>query len=373
VRGGLERQAHELAVAVRARGVEAWVVASRTGDQPSAERFDGVPIVRVPFPRSKWLRFPVTGISLLRVLVARRRDFDVLHAHNLSWFGALTVLVAKALGKPILAKLGTGRQEAFPEDSLRLRLFQRCEAIALLASEAIADFRRFGYPDERIFKITNGVSTSRFSPARRDAEDAGRPLVAIYTGRLHPAKGLRELLDVWPSAAKRVGRPVRLVICGEGELEEELRARIEAEGLNDSVELRGRIVDVASALRAADVFVLPSYVEGNSNAVLEAMATGLPVVSTRSGGTPLLVGPEGADWLVPPRDRPSLQDRLVRLLTQPETRRVTGEAMLRRAREVFAIEAVADRYVRVYQRLAAGRIDEVGACSSPVFSFAEPR
>ncbi|MGH7288470.1 MAG: glycosyltransferase, partial [Myxococcota bacterium] len=288
----------------------------------------------------------------------------------LSWFGALTVLVAKALGKPVLAKLPTGTKEAYPENSFRLRLFQRCEAIALLATEAIADFRRLGYPEGRIFKITNGVSTTRFSPAPRREEDPARPLVAIYTGRLHPEKGLLELLDVWPNVCNRIARPARLVICGEGELEAKLRGKIEAAGMHDSVELRGRIVDVAGALREADVFVLPSYVEGNSNAVLEAMATGLPVVSTRSGGTPLLVGPEGADWLASPRDRQSLEDRLVRLLAEPETRRATGDAMLRRAREVFAIEAVADRYVHVYQRLVAGRIDEVGACSSPVFSQA---
>lgn len=368
VRGGLERQAHELAVALRAHGVEVWVVSGRTEpEHPAAHTVDGVTVVRVPFPRWKWLRFPVTGLAILRVLVTRRRDFDVLHAHNLSWFGALSVLTAKALGKPVLAKLPTATLSAFPEGSFRLRLFQRCDAIALLSPESVEDFQRRGYPADRIFKITNGVATTRFSPAPpRGNETTG--LVAIFTGRLDPEKGLLDLLAIWPSVLRRTGRPVRLVICGEGPQEAELRQAVAAARLEESVELRGRVAAIASALREADVFVLPSYVEGNSNAVLEAMATGLPVVSTLAGGTPFLVGPDGGAWLVAPRDRAALADRLVELLTQPELRHAAGAAMLRRARELFGIEAVAARYACVYQNLAAGRRDSVGACSSPIFT-----
>jgi glycosyltransferase involved in cell wall biosynthesis len=369
VRGGLERQAHELAVALRAQGVEVRVISGRTQpDHPAAHTFDGVPVERVPFPRWKWLRFPVTGLAILRLLVTRRRDFDVLHAHNLSWFGALSVLTAKALGKPVLAKLPTATINAFPEGSFRLRLFQRCDAIALLSPESVADFERRGYPAGRMFKITNGVATTRFAPPPPHGNDATRPLLAIFTGRLDPEKGLLDLLAVWPSVLERTGRPVRLVICGEGPQESELRAAIAAPALRGSVELRGQVAEVASALREADIFVLPSYVEGNSNAVLEAMATGLPIVSTLAGGTPFLVGPAGVAWLFAPRDRASLEQRLVELLTRPEQRQAAGEAMLRRARELFGIEAIAARYARVYQLLASGQRDAVGACSSPMFS-----
>ncbi len=366
-RGGLERQAHELSSALRARGVDAWVVSGRTGfDQPAQEQMDGVPVVRVPLPRIKWLRFPVTGAALIAMMVARRRDYDVVHAHNLSWFGALTVIIARILGKPVMAKLPTEMRWAFREGSVRLALFRSCDAIALLTPEAVQECLHLGFPEGRIFKITNGVSTTRFSPALR-GEDPTRPLVAMFSGRLDPEKGLLDLFAVWPAVLRRLGRPARLVICGGGPQESELRAAIDAGGLGSAVELRGHVADVADALRAADVFVLPSYVEGNSNAVLEAMATGLPVVSTFAGGTPLLVGPEGTEWLFVPRDRPALEERLVRLLRDPAARRKAGDAMLRRARESLGIEAVAERYGLVYERLAAGRREEVGACSSPIF------
>jgi len=371
--GGLERQAYELALAVRRRGIDVWVLSGRFApQQPRTQLVDGIPVVRVRFPRAKWLRFPVTGLALLHALVTRRREFDVLHLHNLSWFGGLSVLIARALGKPVLAKLPTATRWAFRERSLRLRLFLSCDAIALMTSESIDDFRRLGYPEGRIFGVTNGVATSRFHPGPPPDPGSERPLQVIFSGRLDAEKGLLDLLAVWPAVLRRIGAPARLALCGEGPQEAELREAIASLRLSESVELRGRIADMAGALQQADVFVLPSFIEGNSNAVLEAMATGLPIVSTLAGGTPLLVGPAGHPWLVTPRDRAALEDRLVRLLTEPQTRREVGGAMLERAQTVLGIEAVAARYASVYERLASGRRDEVRACSSPLFAAAPP-
>jgi glycosyltransferase involved in cell wall biosynthesis len=365
----MERQAHELSKAVQARGVEILVLSGRTErEQPDLQEFEGVRIRRLPFARSKWLRFPLTGISLLVALWRERSHVDVVHAHNLSWFGGLAVLMAKLLRKPILAKLPTALEWAFREGSLRLLIFKNCDAIALLSQDTVEDFRRLGFPDSRIFKITNGVSTRLFSAAPAGTRDADTELRVLFVGRLDRDKGLLDLLAIWPNVVAQARQPVRLVVCGEGPQEAELRAAVRAMGLEGSVELKGRINDVASELQAASIFVLPSYVEGNSNAVLEAMAAGLPVLSTRVGGTPLLVGSEGADWLVEPRDRPGLEERLLRLVNDRSLRERAGKAMRARIEAHMTIEAVAERYCRAYDALARGRRDEVGAASSPVFS-----
>ena len=371
VLGGMERQAHELSKAVRARGVEVLVLSGRTAaEQPDRHVFEGVPVHRLPFARSRWLRFPRTGLALLAAMWRERRQFDVVHAHNLSWYGALAVLFAKLLRKPVLAKLPTAPEWAFPKGSPRLLIFNRCDAIALLSQEAVDAFRGHGFPESRIFKITNGVSMQQFSVPPSGAQPSDAALQVLFVGRLDPDKGLLDLLAVWPNVVARARQQLRLVICGEGPQEAELRAAVRAGGLEQSVELKGRVNDVARELRAAQIFVLPSYVEGNSNAVLEAMAAGLPVLSTRVGGTPLLVGPAGAEWLVEPKDRPGLEEHLLRLVNDPVLRERAGKAMRARIEAHMTIEAVAERYCRAYEALARGRRDDVGAASSPVFSQA---
>ncbi|MBW2229524.1 MAG: glycosyltransferase family 4 protein [Deltaproteobacteria bacterium] len=367
--GGMERQCHELARALASSGLKVTVISGRTlPDQPASSVEAGVQVLRVPFPRRRWLRFPVTTVGLIRTLIGQRNEFDVVHVHTMSWFGSMATLLGKLLGKPVLAKLPTGLEWAFGRRSLRFAIFRRCDAIALLSPDTVEQFRTLGYPDARIFKITNGVSLESFGRAEPPAESApDTPLRVIFVGRLDPEKGLLDILATWSDVVAGCERPVRLVICGEGPFEAELRRAIIERGVEDSVELRGHVPNVQHELAAADVFVLPSFIEGNSNAILEAMAASLPIVSTAVGGTPLLVGPEGADWLIAVHDQARLRALLLRLLNQSDTRRQLGDAMARRVREHMAIESVAERYRAAYARLAAGQRDLVGAESSGAF------
>ena len=373
VTGGLERQAQQLARAVRALGGHVLVLSARfAAGQQARDTQDGVPVLRVPLPARKWLRGPFTAPMLAAAMVRHRGEYDVVHAHNLSWFGGFAILVAKVLRKPVLVKLPTATEYAFREGSARFRIFEACDAIALLSEDTIADFRRRGFPEGRTFKITNGVALEDFHPGPPRTTAPGAPVEVIFVGRLDPMKGLDDLLEVWPRVLARAGCPARLSICGEGPEEAHVRRRVAELGIADSVVLRGRVAEVADALRASDVFVLPSEVEGNSNAVLEAMATGLPVLSTRVGGTPLLVGPEGAALLIEPRDRAGLEERLARLVADESRRRAAGAAMLTRARANFSIDAIAALYLRVYEALADGHPERVGAHSSPVFAPESP-
>jgi glycosyltransferase involved in cell wall biosynthesis len=355
--GGLERQAHELARTLARRGTRVTVVSQRLEPgQPGDAVVDGVRVVRVP-------RLP--GPLRLAAVAARmwrlRRDYRVVHVHNLSWFAVAVIAAARALGRPVLAKLpssgeigGLPVQTRRPLGGVWLRGFTRADAVAALSAESVAEIRAAGYPAERVFRVSNGVSSERFHPAPRAAEASGRPLRFVYAGRLSPEKGVAELLEAWPSVVAEAGRPVRLDLYGDGPMRDEVRARIEALDAGATVALHPPVDDVAAVLRAADVFVLPSYVEGNSNALLEAMATGLAVVSTRAGGTPFVVGAAGDAWLVPPRDAAALAGRMAALARDDHARAELGRAMLARVRACFDMEAVADAYLGVYRRLARG-------------------
>jgi glycosyltransferase involved in cell wall biosynthesis len=366
--GGMERQAEELAKALAVLGVGVLVLTGRTrAGQPHSRVAEGVRVLRTAFPGPKWIRFPVSGTAIARAMLRHRREYDVVHVHTLSWFGALAVMLARLLGKPVLVKPPTGLERAFRRPSFRFFLFQRCDAIALLAPDAVRACVQLGFPMSRIFRITNGVSMDRFGAPSETRGSQGDELGVVFVGRLIPEKGLLDLLDVWPRVLDRCQRPVRLAICGDGPQAGELQRKVEELGLEDSIAFMGHVSNIRDELVRADVFVLPSLIEGNSNAILEAMAAGLPILSTAVGGTPMLVGPEGEPWLVEARDRRHLEEHLARLLSEPETRAALGDAMRARAQDVMAIESVAERYRAAYLRLAAGQRDRVGSESSRAF------
>ena len=120
------------------------------------------------------------------------------------------------------------------------------------------------------------------------------------------------------------------------------------------------------ALSDYDVFVLPSHYEGNSNAILEAMAAGLPVVSTRVGGTPMQVGEAGAKFLHEPGDTAALAELMKQFIADAGLRAELGLAMRHRAEQFFDISQVASTYACAYRLLSAGKRNEVASASSPV-------
>jgi glycosyltransferase involved in cell wall biosynthesis len=145
-----------------------------------------------------------------------------------------------------------------------------------------------------------------------------------------------------------------------------LQHEIREAGLLGKVRLRGHTDEVRDVLPNYDIFVLPSHREGNSNAILEAMAAGLPVISTRVGGTPMLVGASGARYLHEPRDAVALADAMKELIASVALRTDLGGAMRCRVEQCFDIKQVARTYARAYRLLASDRRNEIATVSNPV-------
>jgi len=348
------RQAHALARALLHRGARVTALSEGGGPAQADGAHEGVPVRRVAARGGPLGR----AAGLVRAMVALRGSYDVVHLHNLSWFAVPVIVAAHALGRPVLSKLpssgmlgGLPRQASRRFGRLWLRVFLTSDAVAALSDESVAEVRALGYPAERVFQVCNGVSLQRFHPPAAP-RDPGAPLRFVYLGRLSPEKGVEDLVEAWPRVAAEAGRPVRLALHGQGPLREPLRAR--AAALGPTVEVLDLVDDVAAVLRESDVLVLPSHVEGISNALLEAMATGLAVVATAVGGTPFVVGPAGARWLVPAGDPAALAARMAALARDDAARAALGAALLRRAREHFDVEVVAAAYLRVYGQLARG-------------------
>ncbi|MCH9664766.1 MAG: glycosyltransferase family 4 protein [Gammaproteobacteria bacterium] len=338
--GGLERQAHILSRALVQRGIKATVLSGRfLQQQPDIELVEGVNVVRISRYERKYLGPLGAAIALLCKMVILRSHFDVVHIHNISGFGAWVLLISKLLKKPVLVKLPNVGSHGIPGirahalGTILLPIYRKSDAFVALCKESVKELIDIGYPTARILSVPNGVPISDFDrlPEEKRQSSPLKPVKIVFIGRIFPQKGLVDLLSIWDRVHSGAHGTVQLDIYGIGPQENELYELINKLSISDSVCMKGHILNVVPVLRDADIFVLPSYAEGNSNAILEAMASHLPIVSTRVGGTPALVGKEGDDFLVRPGDRLSLAERLLTLSSSEDLRVTLGEAMFSRA------------------------------------------
>jgi colanic acid/amylovoran biosynthesis glycosyltransferase len=207
-------------------------------------------------------------------------------------------------------------------------------------------WRGEGCPREKIRVIHHGIPLSRFPFAPRQAPQGG-PVVILTAGRLIPKKGPDDLARAFARVC-REGADVTLRVIGEGPMREEMEAILAEAGVRDRVAFLGLLSPeaVAAEMRQAHLFCLPSRVgpdgdsEGIPNVVKEAMATGLPVVSTYHAGIPELVEDGVSGYLVPERDVEGLAERLARLIRAPGCWEAMGRAGRAKVEVEFSLDAV---------------------------------
>lgn len=222
---------------------------------------------------------------------------------------------------------------------------------------------RIGVPAARVTHIYNGVDCARFCPrVERREPIAGSPFndpalfVVGTVGRLEAVKDQTNLARAFVSALRAsaaAAQRLRLVLVGDGPLRSEVEAIVRAAGAERFVWFAGERGDVADLLRGFDCFVLPSLAEGISNTLLEAMATGLPVIATRVGANADLMEEGAAGRLVPRADPEALARELLALLDDPARALSYGRAGRQIAERRFSLERMVADYESLYLRLLA--------------------
>jgi glycosyltransferase involved in cell wall biosynthesis len=362
--GGAELQLERLVPRLLDRGIRTEILTRAVTGWPRTEPIAGSVVHRTPVAGESPLASVVYVAAALGHLLRRRSQLDLVHAHG-ALSPATIALGGRLLGLPCLVTvLGTGehgdlaRLARKPLGRIRARLLARSAWFAALSAEARAELLARGMPAARIFALPNGVDVDVHRPAgeeerRRLRERLELPpdrFVGAFVGRLHPVKDVDTLL----AAAARVPE-LTLVIVGDGPERARLEAQAARLGIESRVSFRGVSSEVAAVLRASDAFLLSSHGEGMSNALLEAMACGLPCLASRSvGGAGELLG-AGRGILLADGDVPAWAAAIERLARDPGLRARTGAAATAFVAEALSLDAAADRLARAYATIAGDR------------------
>ncbi len=312
------------------------------------------------------------GFKLYPRLLKLFRDWRpaIVHTRNLA---ALECQVPAALaGVPVRIHGEHGRDADDPDGSRRRYQWLR-RAYRPFVHQHVAlsrDLERYledkvGVPPARISRIHNGVDGRRFERAG-DTRIAppGCPFtdpslfVVGTVGRMQTVKAQPLLAQAFVRAVQaqpQLRERLRLVMVGEGPLRAEAQAVLDAAGIGHLAWLPGERADVPDIMRGLDCFALPSLAEGISNTILEAMASGLPVLATNVGGNPELVLAGHTGRLVPAGDVEALAAGLVGMAGDPAGAAAMGRAGRERVEQHFSLPAMVSAYQGLYDRLLAER------------------
>jgi len=357
--GGTERHLAAVLPALAARGASVRVVALRPGGaMADALRAEGVVVrhaPKLPGPLGPAAAFT----SILGGILAWRPDAVHFFLPEAYITGGLAAWCAGARPRVMSRRSLNAYQAAHPRAARVERwLHGRMDALVGNSRAVCADLLAEGAPAERIGLLPNGVAMA--APAMpREAVRAALglapdALAILCVANLIPYKGHADLIEAFARARAALPNAVLLLAGRDDGFGVALTAQAEARAVIDHVRFLGAREDVPDLLAAADLCVLASHEEGSPNAVIEAMAAGLPAVVTDVGGSPEAVG--GAGLVVPPQDPAALAEALVRLGTDAALRASLGAEARARAEAEFSLEACVGRYVALYAGLAAGRL-----------------
>jgi sugar transferase (PEP-CTERM/EpsH1 system associated) len=291
---------------------------------------------------------------------------DIVHTRNLS---ALECLVPAAMTRIPGRVHGVHGRDMYDLNGISLKYNLLRRAIKPLVhryvsvSMDMADWlvNTVGVRPERVTQIYNGVDTDRFRPTGCAPAAIGTErfaptgtFVVGTVGRLEAVKdqltlvrAFIHLIETEPIARARL----RLVLIGDGPLRKEAALLLHEAQAEDISWLPGERGDIPEIMRSMDLFVLPSLAEGISNTILEAMASGLPVVATRVGGNPELVEEGRTGRLVPPSDPIAMAEAIRGYLINPREKNLHGRAGLATVQERFSMKAMVNGYLGVYDEV----------------------
>ena len=363
--GGAERQAKKLAMKLMEKGIQVSVVAGRLRGFKKFEYLDGIPVYRIfCLWWIKGLRRIGSYIYMLFLfffLISMRREYDIIHCPNTSHATFVCVLIGKIMNKKIITKIGSedcldvNLRKLFYFGSTMINIIRKGvdKAIAIDAS-TFRTFEKEGFLEAQIIKIPNGVdlpqilNSNELSKNKLGITDYDNIVTCV--SRFRPEKGHEVLLKAWQEVLKKKPNSILLLI-GDGETLIERKQNAENLGIIDRIRFIGKVYNVQDYLFVSNVFVLASRKEGLSNALLEALATGLPCIASNVGGNMELIK-HGINGLIfESGNSKQLAECVLRLLDDKELSQELGGNARLAMLEGFSLNNTADCYIKLYQAI----------------------
>ncbi|HEX8974723.1 MAG TPA: glycosyltransferase family 4 protein [Patescibacteria group bacterium] len=288
--------------------------------------------------------------------LVKKNNYDLTHSFFSVPCGYLSLRLWKKYKIPYIVSLRgsdvPGYSERFKAiygllTPIILKVWNNAEFV-IANSEGFKELALKSKPKKEIGVICNGIDTHEFYPdesARNEKE-----IAIICTSRITPRKGIRLLVQAFDILSKRYDN-LKLVLVGGGDEKESLENLVRSMGIEKKVQFCGVVPheEIAAYYRKANVFVLPSFNEGMSNTMLEAVASGLPILATDTGGTRELVEEGKNGFILKMGDYNDIAEKLEKLIQDPDLRNKMGAESRKRA-EKMSWENVAKEYVDLYQQ-----------------------
>jgi glycosyltransferase involved in cell wall biosynthesis len=293
------------------------------------------------------------SLAAIRRHVRQARP-DVLHCNDAH---ALTAAGLASIGLAIPVRAAARRVD-FP---IRSRAkYERWSDCVICVSTAVARVcRAGGISEERLHVVHDGVDPQRMSSGvrsrgRQSLSCMDDEVLLLCVAKLTDHKGHRFLLDAMPTVLARIPR-VRLALAGDGELTESLKQQATELGIAAHVDFLGFRDDVPDLIAACDLFVISSHLEGLCSSIVDGMFASRPIVATRAGGIPDLMGETFAPelpvgWTAPTKDPALLAETIVEASGLPEERKLRCRRAFDRAQRLFTADTMVDRTLEVYRQ-----------------------
>jgi len=364
--GGAERIAYEIGRIMVLHGFKVLVLTRQYGHNiPRKEEIDGINIYRITSSPGKVGALLFILLSII-YLFRHHKDYDVIHCHTTFSPAIIGVIANMLLNKRVIVTVHSGGSGGNIDSSKRLPLignlkfllFRKYVDVFISVNQQVTEeLKSIGIRECNIHTLYNAVDIIRICPVSRQERERIRAeygwtgkIVGIFVGRLDKVKNLDNFLRAAAKSIKQY-KQLHVVFIGDGPERESLVKLSMLLGISENTSFLGKQNDVVPYLRGADFFVLPSFREGISMALLEAMACGLPAIVTPIGGNLEVIKHKINGIFVPIQDPDKLSEKINLLVSDNTTRLKLGINARKTIEQNFNLYELVDHHIELYRNV----------------------